>query len=106
MRIQPRSRLRSDGSRRRPANNCVSLGQGDGNPISTGEGEGSLRNQLQHFVEDKLLQLPNVRTQRLATLLSSAPLAYLFVQAGKCKQGLQSLVSMGVRGQRRRRRCS
>ena len=80
--------LGHDSSCRSPANDGVAFSHGNRHAIGSGEGKGALRHQLQHFVEDELLQLPDIGAQRFAAPFEGAPLAYLLMQAGKRQQSL------------------
>src|SRR5207248_6890252 len=93
VRIQAHPRIRRDGAGRGTADDCVILGERDGNSVGPGNRQGAFGNQLQHFVENKLLQLPNVLGSLARTVLEGFALSDLLVERGKSEKRLQSLMS-------------
>ncbi len=53
--LDARAHIRLDDARRSPQNNFVVLRQSDSQSVRAGDGNGSFRDQLQHFVQNELL---------------------------------------------------
>ncbi len=85
-------------SRSRSANNRIVFCHRDGDAVSAGESEGALCYQLQHFVQNEVLELPDVIVQRFAVFFTGTTLAYLLVQSREREQSLERFVSKSVAG--------
>ena len=83
--IQAHALVWRNGACRTAAHNRISLGKSYGHAIRARDRHGALRDQVEHFVQDELLNLPGVVS---ATNLMCATLTDLFVQGRKGEQRL------------------
>jgi hypothetical protein len=100
MRVQPNPWIRGDNSRGGPANDGIALGHGNRDTVRAGDGKRPFGYEMQHFVEDKRLELPNLGRVGLTPLLAIAALTQLLMQTRESEKGLQRLVTWRISNRR------
>ena len=79
--IQPCSLIRGNGPCRAATHNGICFRQGDSYTVRPGNRQSAFSYKLKHFVEDEVLQFPNIGLGVVTRLrFVSAPLPNLFVQ--------------------------
>ena len=97
VRIQTHPSIWGDCAGRGAADDCVILGERNGNSVRSGDRQGAFSDELQDFIENKLLQLPNVLAGlSVVPVLTRFALPDLFMKRRKREKRLQRLMSRCV----------